>query len=992
MKLVLREGDRAAVRRCLLASAVILLLGVTSASATTLPSGFGETSLVGGTGSPAAVAWAPDGRLFIANKHGVVQVRQPNGSVSTLLDITSEVNNYNDRGLLGIAVDTNFASNGYLYLLYVHELDPAHPDSGGPMASRLTRVTVNANNTLQSPSNPETVILGTQSTAPCPNPPDNTVDCIPADAYEHVIGTVRSDPTDGTLWVGTGDAHPPVVDGTLYRPYDPNSFAGKIIHIDRQGKGLPGHPFCPSDTNLSHVCTKVYAVGFRNPYRFTLRPGKGPAVGDVGELDYEELDLLKPGGNYGWPCYEGPEHQPAYESETRCQQEYAKEGTATADLAPAWSYPHPLEGAAIVPGPLYDGTNYPSSYLGKLFVTDYVEGWIKTLTINGSDQVTGVTPFATGTGTLVDLEPGPAGDLTTVDIGYANPPAIKRITYAGGNQPPNPVAAASPVSGKAPLTVQFNGSGSSDPEKDPLTYDWDFGDGTAHSSQVNPTHTYDLAGTYTAKLTVDDGFQRYPNDSVTIDASGNHPPVATITAPEDGGTYRDGQTVQLSGTGTDVDSPPPTLSWQILLHHNTHLHQVGTPTGPSASFVTLQDHDADSYYEIVLTATDSLGRTGQDRIDIRPETIPLTLRSDPPGAPMTYSGQPFTAPATRDATVGYQATIETADTYTYQGRAYRFRSWSDGADRKHLISVPATATSLTATYDRVTPPDTTIASGPSRHTNSTTPSFELSSDDSAAGFECSVDGAPYETCSAQFQTGTLADGSHTVAARATDPWVGTPDPSPAVSSFVVDTVSPGPVHLGGSVPGSPSHSNWPFIHGGAEAGSFVRIYSNPQCTGPSQTSGPEPAFHSRGLRISVPDNRVTTLHATAEDAAGNLSRCSGGFTYREDSRPPRVTFLHGPPRRARSLVLTFRFRADEPVSRFQYRRDRRPWVRCSDPLRLHDLPSGVEVLRVRATDLAGNTGPAASWRFRLMARGRSARPARTAGWSWGAGGVMPALG
>src|SRR6478672_6320946 len=276
MRLALRMGGRAVVRRFSLATAVALILGASSAAAATYPSGFGETNLAGGTGAPAAVAWAPDGRMFIAHKHGLVQVRKTDGSVSTLIDITQEVNNYNDRGLLGIAVDKDFASNGYLYLLYVHELDPAHPDSEGPMASRLTRVTVNANNTLQNPSSPETVILGTQSTAPCPNPPNNTVDCIPADAYEHTIGTVRSDPTDGTLWVGSGDAHVPVVDGTLYRPYDPNSYAGKIIHIDRQGKGLPGHPFCPSDTNLSHVCTKIYAEGFRNPYRFTLRPGKGP--------------------------------------------------------------------------------------------------------------------------------------------------------------------------------------------------------------------------------------------------------------------------------------------------------------------------------------------------------------------------------------------------------------------------------------------------------------------------------------------------------------------------------------------------------------------------------------------------------------------------------------------------------------------------------------------------------------------------------------------
>jgi glucose/arabinose dehydrogenase len=961
---------------------VTLLIGGSAAHASVLPSGFGESNLAGGTGSPAGVAWAPDGRLFIAHKDGLVQVRKTNGSVSTLLNINGEVNSYTDRGLLGIAVDRDFATNGYLYLLYVHELDPLHPDSAAPMASRLTRVTVNGDNTLQSPGNPETVILGTQSTAPCPNP-SNTVDCIPADYYWHTIGTVRSDPSDGTLWVGTGDTHPDLVDATSYRPYDPNTFAGKIIHIDRQGKGLPGHPFCPSDTNLSHVCTKVYAAGFRNPFRFTLRPGKGPAVGDVGDASYEELNLVKPGGNYGWPCYEGPDHQYLYDSETRCQQEYAKEGTTAALTPPAWYYPRPAEGSAIVAGPLYSGSNYPATYQGKLFVSDYVQGWIKTLTINGSDQVTAVSPFATNTGAVVDLEPTPAGDLTTVDIGFGSTPAVRRITYAGGNLPPNPVASASPESGPAPLAVGFTGSGSSDPEGDSLTYDWDFGDGSAHSTAANPTHTYAEAGTYTARLTVDDGFGRFPNDTVTIDASGNRAPVATITAPEDGSTYRDGQAVQLSGTGTDMDSPPPALSWQILLHHGSHLHQVGTPTGPSVSFVPLQDHDSDSHYEIVLTATDSLGRTGQDRIELDPQTISLTLASAPAAAPMIYAGLPFTAPNTRDAAVGYRATIEAPASFTYQGRDYSFSGWSDGLERKHVISVPATPTTLLASYVRAVPPETAIADGPSAITATRRPWFVFSSDDPASGYECSVDDALFQGCPDHFQTSSLADGRHSLAVRATDPFVGTPDPSPAVRSFTVDTTAPGRVGLAGSDPASPSHNNFPFVRGRAEHGSLVRVYSTRDCNGPSKSSGPASVFGSAGLRVKVPANEVTLLRAAAEDPAGNVGPCSAALRYVEDSRPPHTQITHGPAALTVDRTPAFSFRSDEAGSRFQCRRDGRGWARCAQPLRLRNLAFGLHVVRVRAIDRAGNTGPAASWRFRVGAgAARHRPPARALGWVW----------
>src|SRR4051812_47523025 len=235
----------------------ILIAGSSAAHASVLPTGFGETTIASGADAPTAMAWAPDGRLFITQKGGAVLVRAPDGTMKTLLDISAEVNDYVYRGLVGIAVDKDFASNGYLYLLYSHELEPKNPDSPDPMASRLTRVTVNTDNTLQSPGNPETVILGTESNANCPEP-DNTLDCIAGDFYFHSIGTVRSDPADGTLWIGSGEAHPHAVDSLSYRPYDPTSFAGKLIHVDRNGHGLTGHPFCPADNDLTHVCTKIY--------------------------------------------------------------------------------------------------------------------------------------------------------------------------------------------------------------------------------------------------------------------------------------------------------------------------------------------------------------------------------------------------------------------------------------------------------------------------------------------------------------------------------------------------------------------------------------------------------------------------------------------------------------------------------------------------------------------------------------------------------------
>src|SRR5882762_5210670 len=228
------------------------------AGASVYPAGFADTTLVSGLNSPTSVAWAPDGRMFIAQKAGQVRVlppgAQPSQSVQ-ILDISSHVNNYADHGLLGIAADSSFATNHYLYLLYVYDANPINQT--GPKTSRLSRVTVNNDNTVSG----ETVLLGTSPVQPCPIAA-NAIDCLPADSSTHSIGTVRSDP-DGTLWIGSGDgADYGGVDNLAFRTYDEQSFAGKIIHIDRNGNALPGHAFCPSDSDLTHVCAKLYAKGF----------------------------------------------------------------------------------------------------------------------------------------------------------------------------------------------------------------------------------------------------------------------------------------------------------------------------------------------------------------------------------------------------------------------------------------------------------------------------------------------------------------------------------------------------------------------------------------------------------------------------------------------------------------------------------------------------------------------------------------------------------
>ena len=160
--------------------------------------------------------------------------------------------------------------------------------------------------------------------------------------------------------------------------------------------------------------------------------------------------------------------------------------------------------------------------------------------------------------------------------------------------------------------MQFSGAGSTDPNNDPLTYDWDFGDGTAHSTPPNPAHTYTTAGTYDAVLTVSDG----KGGSATATVH-DHRRQRRRRRPDDQRARRrlrstgSGTTIQLRRLGdrpAGRDAAGLALSWHVSLIHNTHVHDLADFTGKTPRFDAATDHDADAHYRITLTATDSSGR------------------------------------------------------------------------------------------------------------------------------------------------------------------------------------------------------------------------------------------------------------------------------------------------------------------------------------------------------------------------------------------------
>ncbi|MDQ2784148.1 MAG: PQQ-dependent sugar dehydrogenase [Chloroflexota bacterium] len=675
-------------------------------ASTVLPNGFSFQTVATGIDQPTGFAFAPDGRIFIIAKHGLVWVVKNGALLPTpLIDISATVNDYDDHGLLGIAVDPHFSTTSpYLYLLYTYENDPANPTNN--KTARLSRYTVAGD--VADPASQQAIlgtVVGDAARPSCDNFPVGT-DCLVSDNISHSIGSVRF-ASDGTLFVSIGDASNfNIADPESLRSQNIDILAGKLLHVTTTGQGLTSNLFY--DGNVSDNRSKVWAYGLRNPFRFTLRPGTDmPYVGDVGWDTWEEINVATKSGNFGWPCYEGTYQQSAFAPMQTCKDLYSKgAGAVKFGLV---TYDH-LGGVlpvstAVIGGAFYTGANYPAQYRGTYFYGD-VRPFMRTLQVDSNDAlVSGPTDFSPNADLPTDIEMGPDGNLYVCAI-YAG--EIRKIVY-DANAPTVQVA-ADHQSGPAPLTVQFSSAGSNDPRGGTLSYSWDFGDGSALSTDANPTHTFTLqcgvsACRYITTLTVTSSSTHASGTGgMTIGVGGA--PTPTMSAPSASLAYRVGDTITFSGGATDdLDGPiPPSgLSWQIVIHHcpgTCHTHFLIQRSGVANGSFTIPDHGDNSYFEIILTATNSSAVTATTSVSLHPQTVHVTLQTSPPGRQLVYDGGvTYTAPHTFNSVIGSQHTI-TAPT---SPGGPPFVSWSDGGAAQHNITIGTSDVTYTATYDLPAP-------------------------------------------------------------------------------------------------------------------------------------------------------------------------------------------------------------------------------------------------------------------------------------------------
>ena len=433
------SGVMAVMGAAVLAAILLVLVRPYAASAaSTLPVGFRESVVFSGLTNPTNVEFAEDGRVFVAEKSGLIKVfdNVSDPTPTTFADLRTNVHNFWDRGLLGLALDPNFPTNPYVYVLYTYDAqiggtaprwgspgvssDPC-PTPPGPtgdgcvVSGRLARLQADPSTNTMTGS--EQVLIEDW----CQQYPSHSVGDLAfgADGALYVSGgdgasfNFADYGQDGSPLNPCGDPpggvgatlSPPTAQGGALRSQDlrtaadPTSLDGAILRVNpATGQALPTNPLA---SNQDPNARRIVAHGLRNPFRMTIRPGTSEVwSGDVGWSQWEEVNRISSPAdatveNFGWPCYEGNGRQGGYDSPNLniCENLYGA-GTGAVN-APYYAYNH---GQNVVPGEtcptgssstaglaFYQGGSYPSTYNGALFFADYSRDciWVMQKGTNG---------------------------------------------------------------------------------------------------------------------------------------------------------------------------------------------------------------------------------------------------------------------------------------------------------------------------------------------------------------------------------------------------------------------------------------------------------------------------------------------------------------------------------------------------------------------------------------------------------------------------------
>ncbi|WP_328666871.1 ThuA domain-containing protein [Streptomyces sp. NBC_00322] len=597
------------------------------------------------TGEPMSLAVLPDRSVLHTSRNG--ELRMTDSAGNTRVVGTVPVYSHDEEGLQGIGLDPKFGENRFVYLYYAPPLStPAGdaPNEGTAEdfakfdgVNRLSRFVLKADGTLDNASEKKIIDI----------PATRGICC-------HVGGDIDFD-AQGNLYLSTGDdSNPFASDGFTpidERPgrnpaYDArrtsgntNDLRGKILRIkvnDDASYSIPdGNLFAPGTAKTR---PEIYAMGFRNPFRFSVDKKTGivyvgdygpdagaadPKRGPGGQVEFARI--TKP-GNFGWPfCTGKNDPYVDYDFATKTSgatfdcaapKNESPYNTGLVDLPPAQPAWIPYDGGSVpefdtgsespMGGQVYrydaaspSPVKFPEAYDGDFFAGEFGRRWIKRIEQGEDGAVQSINPVPwTGT-QIMDMAFGPDGALYVLDYGTAwfggdENSGLYRIENATGGRSPVAEAAATKTSGQAPLRVGFSSAGTSDADGDALTYAWDFGDGGT-STEANPTYTYKKNGTYTATVTAKDPSGRTGSASVHV-VVGNTAPKVTLQLPVEGQLFSFGDEIPFKVAVTDpedgtIDCAKVKVTY--VLGHDSHGHPVTSAHGCTGTIKTSADggHD-----------------------------------------------------------------------------------------------------------------------------------------------------------------------------------------------------------------------------------------------------------------------------------------------------------------------------------------------------------------------------------------------------------------
>jgi glucose/arabinose dehydrogenase len=637
---------------------VVLFICLTTLSYGQLPTGFVINKLTGNTLNEAvSMGHAPDGRIFIAERSGNLKVYQ-NGTVTTIhtVQTTTAV----EQGLLGLVLHSDFANNGKLYLYYTNTASTLH---------YLDVLVISATNTV-------TTVNRVMEFDPIINGFHNGGAMVFKGIHLYICIGESSDPAQSIML---------------------NTYRGKVLRLLEDGQPAPGNPYY-DEVGANRQKRSLWAIGMRNPWYMSMDPiTQKVYVVNVGG-DYEEIDdVTAPdatkGYNYGW----------ASDGRSGPQQ-------PNTTIHATYSYGHPGWGCAITSGvafhPVGGATTYPPAYQNRFYFTDWCSGWIRSFDMsNPAAAYQEFTP--NGFGDILALSVGIDGNIYYFKYGANG--SLNRLEYT---LPTVPVIVNHPESQTVvisdPVTFSVTASGAA-----PLTYQWYKNDVVidlaTSSTYTIPVTDANSAGTY--HCVVSNNFTSVTSDDAVLTMLPfNARPVPQIITPASTLTWDVADVINFSGSATDAEDgtlPASAYSWEVQLHHQDcptcgHWHP-----GPAVSSgVTSGSFTADNggetssniWARLILTVTDSQGRTGKDSVDLHPNKVQITLQTNRTGLQIAMGGSSV-APYTKTDVVNSARTLSATSPQLVGDSLFTFVSWNViGGAATQTIRIPDVNTTYKAIY------------------------------------------------------------------------------------------------------------------------------------------------------------------------------------------------------------------------------------------------------------------------------------------------------